>query len=36
MGFFVVGKDSDEVEDVELYDGFYCLACDKFFKTEKA
>ncbi|KAF5912148.1 hypothetical protein HPG69_003424 [Diceros bicornis minor] len=30
------GKGSDEAEDAELYDGLYCPACDKSFKTEKA
>ena len=29
-------QDSDEAEDAELYDGLYCPACDKSFKTEKA
>lgn len=30
------GKDSDEADGVELYEGLYCPACDKSFKTEKA
>lgn len=29
------GKDSEEVEEVEFYQDFYCLVCDKFFKIEK-
>ena len=32
----LIGKDSDEAEDAELYDGLYCPACDKSFKAEKA
>lgn len=36
VGFPLIGKDSDEAEDAELYDDLYCPACDKSFKTEKA